>query len=473
MEEFKLLIDNSMAKIITPLSKELYSDLRKRLSYLPADYYFRQANSKWKSDGRVYLIKGSLFDIGLLSKVKEFCKDHDLQLVTEFINTGAIKNPIEFMPPTFKSKESFKLRLYQLEAVESIIREKRGLVKAPTGSGKSLIMATALKEINQYPALVCLMSTDLLDQTIKHYEDYLGVPIGRIANGKFDIKPITVAMIQSLNSAIGKKDASVLRYLASVKVLFIDEAHHISATSVRKVSYKCQQANYKAGFSCTPFRDANDDIVIEAATGPIIYDISFDKLIELGFLVKPRIYFFHLPKMKISDKITPTYADIISDYVEGSIERNQIIADLAKCLYDEGRIVLILVNRIEHGDLLQSLIPGSYFVHGNTPREERNTLLTAFKKGQIKIMICTSIADEGFDAPLTSGILLAHPYKSLVKAYQRIGRGLRIAPGKQDVIIVDFYDTKVKYLKDHAKRRMQLYQSEKSFEIIESKLEVK
>jgi superfamily II DNA or RNA helicase len=471
MQEMKLLVDNSMCTYKTLLSKELYSDLRKRMSYLQPDFFFRDGYKKFHSDGRKYLIKSATFPRGLLCRFEEFCKDHDFNLVIEYVDTGKIKNAIEFMQPQFNLNDEFVLRDYQEKAVQAILDNKMGIVQAPTGSGKSLIMAHTLARINKFPALIVLSSDDLLDQTVKHYENYLQIPVGRIAAGKYDIRAVTVGMSQTLNSSIGKKDASVLRYLASVKVLLCDEAHHVRSDSIKRIAYKCQQAEYKGAYSATPFRDSGDDLEIEAATGPIVYKIGLDELIKLGFLVKPRIYFFHIPKIKI-DKVAPTYQDIISDYVESSPVRNGIIAQLVGHLLNEDRTILVLVNRIEHGDLLAELIPNAIFVHGNTPSEERKEYFKQFKQKNIPCMICSGIADEGFDAPSCDCVVLAHPYKSLVKAYQRIGRVMRTFEGKQDALVIDFYDDKIKYLKDHAKRRLQLYQSESGFEILESRLEI-
>lgn len=468
----KVLIDNNSAKFVEFMSKEHYAELRKRMSYLPEDYFFRDSFAKFHKDGRKNLLKGSIFPVGLLSIFKRFCIDFGYELEIEFVETNKVKNPIEFLPPKYKINTKFELRDYQEDAIVAAMKEKHGVIQAPTGSGKSLIMARLVDHIDEYPALICLMSLDLLEQTIKHYENYLGVEIGRIGNGKFDIKPITVGMVQSIAAAIKNKDQSVIRYLGSVKTLLIDECHHQVADTVKKISYSCGGATYKIGFSGTVYRDNADDLEIEAALGPIIYRVSIGTLVERGYLVKPRIYMFHLPKkLYKSDKAVVKYSDIISDYVESSYERNQIIAKLVNCLHDDGRITLVLVNRIEHGELLESMIKDSVFVHGSTPSAERTRIFDAFSKKQFKTLIASAIIDEGWDCPVVDSLILAHPYKSLVKAYQRIGRGLRSHPGKTDVIVVDFADD-VKYLKDHAKRRMKIYRSEPSFEIVENTLEM-
>lgn len=464
-----ILKSATFCKVNGTLSREVFLALREALSYLPEDFQFRPAFKTYAKDGRVHMYKYGQFPTGLLKYAQEVFKQYNVSYTIAISDVDHVDNQVMFNTPNFNINEKYILRDYQEESIVAALSEKRGLIQAPTGAGKSLMAARFIERANVFPALVCLRSKDLLNQTIELYEDYLGIPIGKISEGRYDIKAVTVAMDQTLYSGMRKNDPDALRYLKSIKTLVMDECHHQAAKTVQRLAYTCKSAEFRIGYSGTPVRDLNDDMEIEAALGTIIYKIGISDLIDKGYLVPPRIYMLHMPKMQASSKPYPTYQDIVADYIENNPVRDKLIAQVAKALLDENKLVLILCNRIEHGKSLAEIIPDSIFVHGSTELCMRNLHLQEFKEGKRKVMIASSIIDEGWDCPPLDALILAHPYKSLVKCYQRLGRSLRTNEGKDNAIVVDFFDH-VKFLDKHAKRRMELYKREPRFEITESRL---
>jgi superfamily II DNA or RNA helicase len=83
--------------------------------------------------------------------------------------------------------------------------------------------------------------------------------------------------------------------------------------------------------------------------------------------------------------------------------------------------------------------------------------LAAFKAGEIRVLIATSLADEGFDAPIASVLIMAGCGKALGKMIQRTGRVLRPYPGKSSGIIYDFFDRSHGMLLNQSKRRKKIY----------------
>ena len=116
--------------------------------------------------------------------------------------------------------------------------------------------------------------------------------------------------------------------------------------------------------------------------------------------------------------------------------RNGIIA--AICRIHEGDSILILVDNKEHGKKLESMIGGSVFVSSCTGK--RSKKMDAFKSGSSKILIATSLADEGLDTPIAEVLIMATPGKAAGKVIQRTGRVLRPHPGKDKGIIYEFRD---------------------------------
>ena len=130
-------------------------------------------------------------------------------------------------------------------------------------------------------------------------------------------------------------------------------------------------------------------------------------------------------------------------------------------LVDSRRIALVLVRYIEHGERLEKMIEEEAelkcaFIHGSTDWAKRSRDLEAFKRGDLKILISSSILDEGIDMPDVDVIIIASGGNSTIKALQRVGRGLR--KGKTgEVTVVDFGDAGHPLLLKHSLARMQSY----------------
>ena len=95
-------------------------------------------------------------------------------------------------------------------------------------------------------------------------------------------------------------------------------------------------------------------------------------------------------------------------------------------------------------------------------------MLLKFKEGSLKILLSSSILDEGIDIERIDTLVLASARKSRRQILQRIGRGLRRKRGENVVDIIDFFDLDGKYLEKHSRERLKLYKKEKFDIIIES-----
>ena len=77
---------------------------------------------------------------------------------------------------------------------------------------------------------------------------------------------------------------------------------------------------------------------------------------------------------------------------------------------------------------------------GETPREERCQRIAAYRQGDVQVLVGVMVFTEGFDAPETSCVLMARPTKSSLVYTQAMGRGTRIYPGKDDLLVLDLVD---------------------------------
>ena len=248
----------------------------------------------------------------------------------------------------------------------------------------------------------------------------------------------------------------------SAEVVFFDECHHVPADTCFRVAMNTDLARYRYGLSATPYRADRQDMVIEAALGPKVAVFNASYLIERDYLVPPRVEFIHIPGKNIPED--RGYSDVYQSQIINNRKRNGIIARKAKELCGQGVSVLILVNQIKHGEILNDMIPDSVFVQGSDSAAKRKKALDHLRKKKLLVMIATTLADEGLDVPSLGCVILAGGGKSETKALQRIGRALRPHAGKTEALIFDFFDN-AKYLCDHSRRRYEIFQTERLFEI--------
>jgi superfamily II DNA or RNA helicase len=103
------------------------------------------------------------------------------------------------------------------------------------------------------------------------------------------------------------------------------------------------------------------------------------------------------------------------------------------------------------------------FIHGDTPIEERTDAIQDFKNGVFKVLITSSILDQGVDIPNIDVLVFAAAGKSYIRAIQRVGRGLRINEGKDKLTVIDFCDKTHRYLAKHSIERISAYNKEDCF----------
>ena len=487
MENYKVKTGVVYSQLI-PLgpSKEIFEDLYDLLAYEVQHSFFIKATSKNKYvrehwDGQQHLF----------SKASgKFLTGH-LPFVLEVLNSKSISYEIEDFRSTYKKGELLDLvgveeRPYQKEAVEAILKHKRGRIWARVRSGKTVLMIMVCARLNIFPFVIFCQSIDIAYQTKEKFQKFLPqVPVGIVGDGQCDIKfdGVTIITIQSAISAYDKKyvlepeereetsltkvaeKEDVKKLIKEMKFVWIDEVHHCYATSYRFVLTQIKEAEYIIGGSGTLFREDNTDLYIEGLTGPLIYEISYSDLIKGGYLVAPTIHLIKLPKNiePSSNVYTTLYKECI---IENNL-RNDIISKVVKNLMERGKSLMVLVSKIKHGEILQKLIPTSIFLQGNDDTDFR---IKTFQDLKDKKLLCliTTLGDEGIDSPSLDAVVIAAGGKSAIKVFQRL-RCLTPykteTEEKKSAIVVDFIDN-FRYLKSHSNKRKRLYLSEPLFKVI-------
>jgi superfamily II DNA or RNA helicase len=274
--------------------------------------------------------------------------------------------------------------------------------------------------------------------------------------------------------------AQVRNVIQNCNALIIDEAH-LAAVVTEEIGNQAKNAYYRLGLSATPFRTDNQEIRIEGTLGGKVCEVSASDLVERGFLVPPKIFVVNISTVEPGQ----TYHEVYNLNIINCWERNFRIKQFAEGMKAKGIPTLILVERMEHGNILEGMIEDAVFVPGGDkgevdPTDEeknyRRRMLNAVENNEI-ILIATQWANVGVDAPKISGLILAGTSSSPVTTYQQVGRVLRcvgknvedsIKNGKPEAIIIDFASSH-KNLRSHVNMRKKVYKNERAWKMYEIK----
>lgn len=477
MSTVTIKIYNCYAEIAGLDDQGVIDTLSKALSYTQSNsrYSFAFKSGHW--DGRVRLLSRHLqFPAGLVEDVR-----------TVMAGFGIVPL-IQDMRESLKANSGMTwrghpLRDYQEKAIERAIDAGRGTVKMATGAGKTTVISALCGEYNTQ-TVVYVVSLDLLTQVKETIESCLGIEVGLVGGGNCSIKQITVCSVWSAAAAYNTKQEgdseedvaedkwkpsddqkrNIREMVEDARLVILDESQFAAAASIQAIMRNSKSASNRFGFSGTPWRSDGADILLTAAFGRSIVDIRASDLIDLGWLVEPRIAFRDVPP---NFKLPKKWADVKKAYIVENEARNQMLIENTCKLLDLGRKPLILFRDIKHGTILEGMLPSDVrykMVTGALSMDERDDIKSRFRQGELDLVLASSVFDQGIDLPALDALVLAGGGKSTAKALQRIGRVIRAAKGKTDALVVETWDQS-HFVKKHSSSRYEAYRLESKFKI--------
>ncbi len=257
---------------------------------------------------------------------------------------------------------------------------------------------------------------------------------------------------------------------SQAQAVIVDEAH-LAAIVIETLANHADRAYYRFGLSATPWREDNQEIRLEGCMGKKLIEVSPTFLIDRGFLVPPRIFMIPISH---SEESVANYADSYTKHITKCWERNYRIKQFAEAFQEEGKPVMIIVDRIEHGNILEEMIKGSVFVPGSDKGEDdpddeeqdyRRRMLDACERNEI-ILIGTQWLNTGIDAPAISVLVMAGSTQASATVLQTVGRVIRShkESGKTEAVVIDFMDSD-KHMRKHSLARKRVYESESGFDL--------
>lgn len=441
--------------------------------------------------------KSGIFPTGLLPRVLiETTKDK----VTIIDKREKLELPAEPAPV-----KGFEYRDYQLEGLREMLKQKRGTVEVATNGGKSVMIAGILKTIEEaYPdphtpkALVLTHRKEIFQQLNELLSKTLKPQIGRITTKscKCGHARVTLAMIGTLINRIGSYK-HVTEFFEQHRIILIDECHHLQARTFYDL-FMNSNAAVRIGFSGTiPDDESYAGARVRAATGGRIINVTNQELMEAGYsadtsvemlshdssLLFPKSFYktaaIEYSKTELDGQSVFSYkggfknatvrGKFFSWYQRkcidiGMIRNHKRTAKFVRRIRARpDKQHLVIAERLKHGEniltMLKDLGESAAFVHGSS--KDRDQQVARFRAGKLRILVASTILDEGVDIDRIDVLALAGCMKSNRAMRQRLGRSLREKKhGPNIATVIDIQDKGNKYLERYSEERLKIWEEE-------------
>ncbi len=391
------------------------------------------------------------FHTGLVSKVEAYCKRKNIPVKT-------IEEEGEKIVYKSPKLPDITLRLDQKELIELACIKHRGVIQAPTGTGKTILQMGVISCFPQFRTLLLAHTIGIIEQTYNELKEKGFKNVQRICGGddRTLVGDIVVSTMQSFVKIPPKEYADYFQCVIQ------DEAHRISkpnGTYGKILSNLNSQI--RLAFTATLPTSPEAKFALTGLIGPLIGRQTINEAADLDILAKPKIRLIRTPKNNRVYDIR-NYREAYDEGIVNNTQRNKLVMETAKEYIDEGKSVLIFVSKIEHGKNLQEighLILREYipFVQGSMEKDTRDQVKNCLIDKSVLCVISTTVWREGMNIPTLDVVINACGGKSEIMTLQTIGRGLRKTEDKDEVIIVDYFDPSNFFFISHFGERVTLF----------------
>ena len=313
-----------------------------------------------------------------------------------------------------------ELRPYQKQCIETIEAQPAGayLAQMATGLGKTVTFANIPRHGDRM--LILSHREELVKQPRKYFNCSFGVEMQRQrSNGE----EVVSASVQSL---VHRMDAFDPR---DFRLIICDEAHHAAASTYRQV-FDYFQPEKLIGFTATPNR--GDKVRLDTVFSEIIFQRDLRWGIQNGYLCG-----ITCRRVDIGFDLSAVKTRR-GDYAPGELE--QAMDGTADAIAEAYRTLavgatLIFAVSVHQCEEIAKRIPGAVVVTGET--KNREAIIDEFTAGRIPCIVNCMVFTEGTDIPRVETVIIARPTQSETLYAQMVGRGLRLYPGKEKLMLVD------------------------------------
>ena len=481
MASCKIIIKDEVNVKIENLDLDARKALVKKFKYEDPTARYRPAYKLGRWDGSIsFFGLGGTTYMSMLPQVLEY-----LEAKNYYIELEDHRRPTALSFPKISEEfwgdqtwpvghrfagEKIRLRDDQVEVINKFLENPQCIQEIATGFGKTITTATLAKICEKYGRTITIVpNKSLVEQT---EEDFLncGLDVGVYYGDRKNLdKTHTICTWQSLNILDkGSKEfdgeEQLLRLaelLDGVSCVMVDEVHMAKAEVLKNLlTRNLSNAPIRWGLTGTVPKADHEFQALRASLGEVVHRVKAHELQEKGVLSDCQVTVIQTAEWKEFESYAGELKYLVTDET-----RMNWISNLINGIAETGN-TLVLVDRIESGQLIINNIPDSVFVSGSMKTKDRKDEYDEIKTANNKIIVATyGVAAVGINIPRIFNMVLLEPGKSFVRVIQSIGRGIRKADDKDFVQIWDL-TASTKYAKRHLTERKKFYKEAKyPFEI--------
>ena len=325
------------------------------------------------------------------------------------------------------------------ERIEKALRLHRSVMaQMPTGTGKTYLLTAVIDSFvsNNPMEKVWIVAhrrelVSQIDETVRKFHSYSASNTSSLLSS---VKAMSIQWLMRHYDEIEEEPGMIV----------IDEAHHALAKTYKEMWERFPKAKF-LGLTATPCR-------LNGKGFTDLFDVLVQSWSVPEFISKGRLATYDFVSIK-SDGVTQRLIDSLQkrgadgDYqnkeMDMLLNKKPSIERLYQSLEEFGkdRKGIVYAINISHAQKITKLYQENgvkaIAIDSKTPAAERQQDIEAFKKGDIQVLVNVDIFSEGFDCPDVEFVQLARPTLSLAKYLQMVGRGLRVAKGKKNCVIID------------------------------------
>jgi superfamily II DNA or RNA helicase len=449
----KIAVGTLNSKIITD-NPDLLSALVKLYSFKSPGYQYSSAYKSRRWDGTIrFISKNGTFRSGLLESLLKDLEKIECMPELEYTHDRPPlpKNDWEIPPFTYYD--------FQKKLIAKGLDKKRGIIKSPTGSGKTLIMAGLIKALEGRKMVLLFNAKQLLTQTYEFLTTTCEFKnIGLCYGEGYIYGDTMLCTVQSIEKILDT-------HLNQAEVLMVDECHEFSNGKTTLAAIRAfPNAQYRFGFTATPPSESIPKYNLEGSLGTVWEIIDTSGLVKEGKLTKPIINLVRRKYAASGGDESMGYSEVYENYITHNHSRNTKITEIVHDIKKQNQRprILILTKSLDHGRSLEKLLRGEscQFLEGANSLGERYSAISKFRNyNGPSILIGTKILQTGINIEEITHLINARGMKSEIATLQALGRALRKHKSKQEVLIYDFLDQE-KYLKQHSLERKKYYENQ-------------
>ena len=364
---------------------------------------------------------------------KKLLDDYDRAFRKAWAQRTAANEPVVNLA-LFSPNELQKRALQELKRLRNA-GGTRGLIVSATGTGKTVLSAFDVRQMNAKSALFLVHRSTVAKKSLSTFKSILG-PVGKfglVGAGQNDWdSDYLFSTVQTVSKPESLEKLGIHRF----DYIVIDETHRAASSSYQRL-IEHFQPKFLLGMTATPERTDGQDI-FSVFHNNIVCDIRLKDALQEKILCP--FHYYGISEIEVGGQSLDEQADITA--LSRPARFHHLLSASQQYGADSTPIrSLVFMSRVDEANAFVVYLTGAghaaVALSGNSTETEKENAIGQLESGNLEYIVTVDIFNEGVDIPSVNQLLLARPTQSAIVFIQQFGRGLRTHPGKDYLTVID------------------------------------